>query len=71
MRGKRLDTDDLLSAIIAEAEVALRRASFEPNIERIHRLVDIIEQRMRMFSGRQAPSLIDELMAKTEGRRID
>jgi len=44
---RRADINELLRAIQAEAECAMRRANFAPHVERIHRLVDLIENRMR------------------------
>ena len=52
--GRRLHVNELRRAIIAEAEVALRRANFQPQIEHIHRLVTVIERRMQRFEDQQA-----------------
>ena len=63
-KGRRLDTDTLLYAIIGEAEVALRRKNFEPQVEHIHRVVDVIENRMNDWETKQLWSEIDRLMAE-------
>ena len=51
---RRIHVNVLLRAIIAEAEVAMRRANFQPQIEHIHRLVFVIERRMMRFEDEQA-----------------
>jgi len=52
-----------LNAIIAEAQVALTRANFEPNIEHMHRLINAIESRIKRFRDERSWSLLDELLA--------
>ena len=66
MRSKELRTSDLLNAIIGEAEVALRKARFEPNIQHMHRMIDIIEARIKRFKDEQSWSLIDRLFREAE-----
>ena len=67
MRG-RLDTDDILHAIIAEAEVALHTMNFRPQIEHIHRAIGIMEERIKRWEAEQQWSDLDRLMAKVKDR---
>lgn len=64
MLKRRLDVDDLLKAIIAEAEVALRRKNFEDNIRHIHLAVHTIERRIRDFWWAEYGSAIERLIAE-------
>ena len=55
------DIDTLLYAIIGEAEVALKRKNFQHQIEHIHCVVDLIENRIKDWEARLMWSEIDRL----------
>jgi len=63
---RRPDVNELLRDIIAEASVALRRKNFEYNVERIHRRVHVIEQRIKRFEESRYWSEIDKAFEKTK-----
>lgn len=63
--GRRPDVDVLLRAIQAEAECALRRADFGPHVEHIHRLVTVIEGRMKQRQLKEQQTWLDQLMDRT------
>ena len=66
MIGKRREINDLLNAIIAEGEVALRKANFEEQIKHIRRLVTVIENRINRWEDEQRWSELDRLFEKAE-----
>ena len=63
-KGRKPDIDTLLYAIIGEAEVALRRKNFEPQVYNIHDVVDVIENRMKDWEAKQLRSEIDRLIVE-------
>lgn len=59
----------LLRAIQAEAECAQWRANpeiFRCHVEHIHRLCEVIENRVRGFEEKQKWSLLDRLMEEVD-----
>ena len=63
---RRPDVNELLRDIIAEARAALRRKNFEYRIERIHRRIHVIEQRMRRFEESRYWSEVEKAFEKTK-----
>ena len=64
--ARRPDIDTLLYVIIGEAEVALRRKNFQGQIEHIHCVVDLIENRIKDWEARQLWSEIDRGIEKSK-----
>lgn len=60
----RLDVNELLDIIIAEALVAQRQPNFEEQLRHIRLVVGVIERRIRNFWWLQYGSRIEQLMAK-------
>ena len=75
LRRRRLDINELFDIIIAEAEVASRKANFALQVEHIRRVTYIIDQRMKNFWWAQYGSEIERALArkadvdKEEGNR--
>ena len=64
--SRRVDINVLLKAIAAEAECAQRRAKFGIHVEHIHRLVAVVESRMKSHQLHKKWSQIDRMMAELE-----
>ena len=64
MRGE--DVNDLLREIIRQAELAMRTKNFARQIEEIHRIVYLIERRMKRFEEQQYLNELDRLFKEAE-----
>ena len=60
----RIDADELLKAIIGEAEVALRTKNFEEQVRKMHLIVHALERRIRRFEDMWYWSEMERLCQK-------
>jgi len=58
--------DELLQEIISDASAALTKKNFEESVDRIHRRVHIIEQRIKRFDEMQHWSQVDWALERTK-----
>ena len=65
----RIDADELLKAIIGEAEVALRTKNFEEQVRKMHLIVHTLEQRIRRFEDMWHWSEMERLCRRLDEER--
>jgi len=64
---ERKDPDDLLRQVIEQAQSALRRRDFGPQVEKIHRIVHVLERRIKRFEDAQYWSEVERAFEKAKG----